>query len=394
MTIRLKRDRDHSLKRWHPWIFSGAVQKVEGDPASGDTVEVISSDGKWLARAAYSPSSQIIARAWTFREDEEVDAAFLRERLERSVRRRNLPPELPADLALRLCYAESDQLPGLVIDCYGNWLVTQFLSAGAEKWRPQVLQMLREMFPAHNILDRSEQEVRLKEGLPLRVEVVQGTVPEVGVVIQEGPARFSVDLLKGHKTGYYLDQKDNRALFMNYCQGKKVLNAFSYTGGFGVFARLAGAAEVINIDTSAEVLEMARKNYALNGIDPGEGEFMPADVFTALRRFRDQAADFDVIVLDPPKFVASASQMKGGTRGYKDINLLAMKLLRPGGVLFTFSCSGLVTPELFGKIVSDAAIDARREVQLIHHLFQSDDHPVSIHFPEGLYLKGLACRVW
>jgi 23S rRNA (cytosine1962-C5)-methyltransferase len=392
--IILRSGRDHSLKRRHPWVFSGAVQKVEGNPGYGETIEIVSSDGKWLARGAYSPNSQILARIWTFREDESVDEKFFGHRLERAVSARARLTAVGTTTACRLVYAESDGLPGLIIDRYDNWLVTQFLSAGIESWRNTILKLLSEIFPAMGIIDRSDSDVRAKEGLQNRVEIVSGGGPGGPVKFLESGLQFQADIMAGHKTGFYLDQRDNRALFKQYSNGKEVLNCFSYTGGFGIFALSGGATKVHNIDTSAEALEFAGSNLRLNGFEEGTVTNETADVFTALRKFRDQGRQFEIIVLDPPKFVASASQMDGGTRGYKDINLLAIKLLKPEGMLFTFSCSGLVGAELFGKIISDAASDAKRDVQVVHYLCQATDHPVSIHFPEGLYLKGLACRVW
>jgi len=391
--IKLKPGRDASLRRKHPWIFSGAVSQIEGSPVPGETVEVVSADGKWLARAAYSPKSQITARVWTFSEAQEIDREFFRINLEKAFRLRDWNMDWDENTASRLCYAESDGLPGLIIDRYGKWLSVQFLSVGPEFFREVILDLLKEMFPGFSILDRSDAEVREKEGLHPRVEVVCGVLPETFIEISEGPARFLVDLQRGHKTGFYLDQRDNRALLTDYCNDKDVLNCFSYTGGFGIYAMLAGASSVINMDTSSEALEIARMNYQVNGQQLSEGSFETADVFTALRKYRDRAEQFDVIILDPPKFVASTSQMSGGTRGYKDINLLALKLLRPGGILFTFSCSGLVGPDLFKKILADAACDAQRGIHILHHMYQSKDHPVNIHFPEGLYLKGFACRI-
>lgn len=391
-SIRLKLGREASLKRKHPWIFSGAIARVEGDPGSGETVEVISSDGKWLARAAYSPKSQIMARVWSFDEDQKIDRRFFSERLAAAASFRALTSELRETTAYRLFYSEADGIPGLIIDRYGQWLVVQFLSAGAERNRELILKGMQELYPGYSILDRSDADVRDKEGLPHRIEVVKGIMPEDPVVVAEGPARFLVDLKHGHKTGFYLDQRDNRAFLLPFCRDKKVLNCFAYSGGFGIYAMLGGASEVINVDTSADVLELARKNYEINNIQAREQSFEVADVFTSLRKYRDRGERFDVIILDPPKFVASANQLIKGSRGYKDINLLAFKLLNPGGLLFTFSCSGLVGPELFQKIIADAAADANRQAHILHHLCQSADHPVILQFPEGLYLKGLVCR--
>jgi len=390
----LKKGRENSLLRRHPWIFSGAVQTIGGNPGMGETVEVFSANRKWVARAAFSPKSQIIGRVWTFDEEQEINRGFFIDRLARALNYRKALGIPENNTAYRLCFAESDGIPGMVADRYGDWLVMQFLAAGAEHWRDDIIQAVRELLPGVSVMDRSDAEVRQKEGLDKRVEVVHGSAPEGLIETREGPAVFMVDLLQGHKTGSYLDQRDNRALLQQYCSGKEVLNCFSYTGGFGIFALHGGAAQVVNMDTSAEALDLAALNYKANGFTPDESGFQVADVFKSLRKFRDRGQQFDVIVLDPPKFVTSASQMAGGTRGYKDINLLAMKLLRPGGILFTFSCSGLVGLDLFKKIIADAARDAGRDVNILHHLFQATDHPVSTFFPEGLYLKGLACSVF
>jgi 23S rRNA (cytosine1962-C5)-methyltransferase len=392
-SIRLKKGRERSLLRKHPWIFSGAVQHVDPDCRPGDTVEILSSDGIWLARAAYSPHSQIAARVWTFEQEQPVDPAFFKDRLGMAFVKREELLDTKHYNAYRACYAESDGLPGLIVDRYSDWLVVQFLSAGAERWREEILGALQELFPGRHIMDRSDADVRQKEGLPPRNCVVKGEEPIGPVQIKEGELSFLADLHGGHKTGLYLDQRQNRAKLLKYCKGKKVLNCFSYTGGFGLYALSGEAEHVHNIDTSEDVLKLAAQNYQLNGFRQEHYSLETADVFTALRKLRDSATHFDIIILDPPKFISSASQIKGGSRGYKDINLLAMKLLRPGGYLFTFSCSGLLEPALFQKIIADAATDSGRDPVIVDHMFQSSDLPVSIRFPEGLYLKGLILKV-
>jgi 23S rRNA (cytosine1962-C5)-methyltransferase len=292
-----------------------------------------------------------------------------------------------------LVASESDGLPGLIVDRYADWLVCQFLSAGSEHWKNTIVELLQELFPGLSIYERSDVSVREKEGLPLRCGVLAGSEPPDQVEITENGMRLLVDIKAGHKTGYYLDQRDSRLAVRDWAEGRDVLNCFSYTGGFGVSALLGGAKHVLQMDSSEPALDIAKKNADLNGLDPEKSEYICGDVFKELRRFRDSRRDFDLIILDPPKFVESRGQLEKGARGYKDINLLAFKLLRPGGLLFTFSCSGHMEMPLFQKIVADAALDAGRSAQILSVLHQAPDHPVALNFPEGAYLKGLLCRV-
>jgi 23S rRNA (cytosine1962-C5)-methyltransferase len=392
--IRLKSGREKSVLQHRPWIFSGAVEHVEGDPAPGETVAVSGADGAPLGWAAYSPESQIRARMWSFDPTDTIDGAFLRGRLAAALemRRQMIPAE--ETNALRLVHAESDGVPGLVVDRYADTLVMQCLSAGMEVWRETIADLLMEMTGAARLYERSDADVRRLEGLPERVGVVRGdALPDGRVQICENGVRFWVDVEKGHKTGFYLDQRRNRARVGALSAGRDVLNCFSYTGGFAVYALANGAAHVTSADTSADALALGRENAALNDLLEERAEWVEADVFHLLRKYRDQARSFDLIVLDPPKFAPTASQVEQAARGYKDINLLAFKLLRPGGILATFSCSGGVTPDLFQKIVSGAALDAGVDAQILEKLEQGPDHPVALNFPEGHYLKGLICRV-
>ncbi len=391
-TLILKPGREKSLLRRHPWVFDGATAEVKGNPDSGDTLVVRSASGQFLARAAYSPQSQIIARVWTWDESTAVDDALFRQRIEKAIAAR--ATLAGATNALRWVNAESDGLPGIVVDRYGDFAVCQFLSAGAEKWKEVVAQTVAAQPGIVGVFERSDVDVREKEGLPPVTGSLVGNPPPELIEIQEGTCRFAVDVYRGHKTGFYLDQRDNRALAASYGEGREVLNCFAYTGGFGVWALKGGAAGVTNIDTSAPALELAQRNIELNGLDSAKVENVAGDVFHVLRQYRDRGRQFDLIILDPPKFAESRSQIEGATRGYKDINLLAFKLLRPGGVLFTFSCSGLIEPDLFQKVVAGAALDSGREAQIVGRLTQASDHPVALNFPEGEYLKGLVCRVW
>jgi 23S rRNA (cytosine1962-C5)-methyltransferase len=391
--IQLKRGREKSILRRHPWLFSGAVASVEGRPKRGETVDILESSGALLARGAYSPDSQIVVRVWTFDPDEDISDSFFRDRLERALASRGRSALGDERRAARLVYAESDGLPGIIVDRYGNFVVIQLLSAGADYWKAAIVEEIVRFTDATGVYERSDADVREKEGLPPITGVLHGEEPPELIEIEEGPCRFLVDIRRGHKTGFYLDQRENRAAFAEYARGAEVLNCFSYTGGFGIAALKGGAAKVTHVDSSASALELARRNGELNAIASSSVESEEGDAFTVLRRYRDGGRRFDLIVLDPPKFAESQSQLMRASRGYKDINLLAFKLLKPGGILFTFSCSGLLSPELFQKIVSDAALDAGCDAQIIRRLSQASDHPVALAFPEGAYLKGLVCRV-
>lgn len=393
VSVILKSGREQSVLRRHPWIFSGAIASVGGHPADGETVEVFDAQHNWLARGSYSAKSQISVRLLTYDEDERVDDDFWRRKIAAAIAFRKELKELQGCTAFRLVNAESDGMPGIIVDRYGDFLVCQFSSAGAEYWKDAIVTGLADLWPCTGIFERSDSDSRVKEGFPPRVMTLLGSPPPDRIQIHENSLNFLVDVYKGHKTGFYLDQSLNRLKVMEYSRGREVLNTFAYTGGFGVAAASAGSRRIINVDSSFEMLELAKQNFKLNNITGDISEFVCEDVFKLLRTYRDSRVQFDTIVLDPPKFVASASQLSGGARGYKDINLLAFKLLRPGGILMTFSCSGYVKPDLFQKIIADAAIDAGRKAWIMEYLFQAPDHPVSLEFPEGLYLKGLICKV-
>lgn len=389
----LKASREKSLVRRHPWVFSGAIGKTGGRPDSGGTVDILSSDGKWLARGAYSPESQIRVRVWTFDPEEEISPGFFGLRLRQAMQSRRTIGIEQTTNAFRLVNSESDGLPGLIVDRYDGFLVCQFLSAGAERWKDAIVSELQRLTPCMGIYERSDADVRLKEGLLPSAGCLSGDEPPEVLEIHEHGCTYLVDIRHGHKTGFYLDQRDNRACVARYASGREVLNCFSYTGAFSVASLKGGATHAVNVDSSGSALELASRNAAINGIDMGSMENVETDVFTLLRRYRDAGRQFDMVVLDPPKFAESRGQIVRASRGYKDINLLALKILRPGGILFTFSCSGLMERDLFQKIVSDAALDAGREAGIIHWLTQSSDHPVSLNFPEAGYLKGLVCLV-
>jgi len=391
VSIVLKPGREKSLLRHHPWIFSGAIGSVEGDPPPGETVEILTSDGAFLGLGAFSPHSQIRVRVWTFQKDQPTDSSFFRAGMHKAIQSRAVYCT-GKQSACRLINAESDGFPGLVVDRYGEFLVCQFLSAGSEYWKEEIIFHLHQILSPAGIYERSDADVRLKEGLEPRAGTLWGESPPELLLIEEGSCRFLVDIRKGHKTGFYLDQRDNRQALADYAYGRSVLNCFAYTGGFGIWALRGGAEHVTDVESSSSAIELSARHVEINGFDSRKVDHLQGDVFQVLREFRNSNRCFDLIVLDPPKFVDSRSQLPKGTRGYKDINLLAFKLLKPGGTLFTFSCSGLVPPELFQKIVADAALDAGCEAQILRSLAQSPDHPTSLNFPEGAYLKGLICR--
>ncbi len=393
--IYLVKGREKSVKRKHPWIFSRGISKVEGEPALGETVDVFTHDGKWLAKAAYSPESQIRARIWSF-EKEEINKAFFVKRLKDAQLLREDVIERDGLTGYRLIAAESDGLPGVTIDRYQNYFVCQLLSAGAEYNKQAIVDALVEYFPDCNVYERSDVAVRKKEGLNETTGVLHGEEPPKSVVIEENGVKISVDIVGGHKTGFYLDQRDSRQQAMKYVKDKEVLNCFSYTGGFGLYALKGGAKRVINADVSQPALDTAKYNAELNEFDISKKRavFLNADVFKLLREYRDQGTKFDVVIMDPPKFAESKAQLNGACRGYKDINMLAMQILKPGGTLLTYSCSGLMDQVLFQKIIADAAVDANRKVKFVERFEQAADHPTDTAYPEGFYLKGFACKVF
>jgi 23S rRNA (cytosine1962-C5)-methyltransferase len=386
----LKPGREKSLKRRHPWVFSGAVAKVQGNADAGDTVEIRSASGELLAIAAYSPKSQIVARVWDWQEIP-IDQDFFRKRIAQAVAQRKVFLDQPDTGAMRLVHGESDGLPGVVADRYADTVVLQLTSAGAERWREVIADKLLEVSGASRIWERSDAEVRVLEGLAPVIAALRGAREPTRIAISEHSLQFEIDLERGHKTGFYIDQRENRLRVRQLARGRDVLDGFCYSGGFALNARAGGAKSVTAVDSSADALALARSNAELNRLAPVE--WLEGDVFQLLRRFRDQGRNFDLVVLDPPKFAPTAAHAGKAARAYKDINLLAFKLLRPGGLLVTFSCSGGVSADLFQKIVAGSALDAGVQAQIIERLGPGADHPVALNFPEGDYLKGLVCRV-
>jgi 23S rRNA (cytosine1962-C5)-methyltransferase len=383
-----------AFKLRHPWLFAGAVGRLEGRARPGDTVEVLADNLRLLGRAAYSPRSQIRARFWTFDSAESIDDAFFKRRIAAAVARRQSLPELRGQQGLRLIHGESDGLPGVIADQYGDSVVVQLTSAGADKWRGAIVTGLVKATGCVRIYERSDSDVRRLEGLEPETGWLHGAAPDSPLIIEENGVRLTVDIAGGHKTGFYLDQRDNRALLGQLAAGREVLNCFCYTGGFSLQALAGGAASVFSIDSSGPALAEAQTSLALNPRLPGErAEWREADVFLALRDFRKRGRLFDLIVLDPPKFAPSSAHAERAARAYKDINMLGFRLLRPGGLLMTYSCSGGIGPELFQKIIAGAALDAGRDARIVRRLAASADHPVALNFPEGEYLKGLLVQV-
>jgi len=392
-SIILKHGREKSIRNRHPWIFSGAIERVEGSPASGETVAIRTRDGGACGRGAFSPRSQITVRVWSFQPDEDVSESFFRTRLERAVAFRRSISGAGCGSSGRLVYAESDGLPGLIVDQYEDYLVCQFLSAGTEYWKNTIRDILWDLIPVKGIYERSDVAVREKEGLAQTRGTLTGQTPPDLIEIEENSCRFLADVKQGHKTGFYFDQRENRRRAAAYLSRAEVLDCFAYTGAFSVAALKAGAAAVTVVDSSTNATALAGRNIALNRLEKSAVFVEAGDVFALLRRYRETGRNFDAVILDPPKFALSARDVKKACRAYKDINLAALKLLRPGGILITFSCSHHVGSDLFQKTVAYAALDARRDVQIVQRLHQAADHPVSLNFPEGEYLKGLICRV-
>ena len=392
-TITLKPRRENPILNGHPWLYSGAVDQVDGEPATGETTAVQTADGKVLAWGAYSPESKIRVRVWTTDEAETIDAGFFERRIQAAVDFREGEGLLTENqTACRLVFAESDLLPGVIVDRYSDWLVVQLLTAGAEAHRETIRDALISVTGLAQIYERSDVEVRALEGLPPAAGPLAGEAPEGPVEIIEGGLRYRVDLAQGQKTGFYLDQRENRQRVRELASGREVLNGFAYTGGFSAAALAGGAASVLSIESSHNAVDTGQKNLALNGFDTEHARWIEGDVFKELRTLRDRARSFDLIVLDPPKFAATRAQAQGAARGYKDINLLAFKLLRAGGLLVTFSCSGGVDSSLFQKTVAGAAEDAGVRAQILERLSQGRDHPTGLFIPESEYLKGLVIR--
>ena len=393
----LKPKRDRPVRQGHPWIFSGAIQHLPKSRADGELVAVVDSKKRWLAWGYINRRSQICVRVLSWNRSDVIDADFWEKALTASIERRATLTADARTTAFRLINAESDFLPGLTVDRYDDFLVLQAGTLGIDQIKQQLATRLLTLTGCQGVYERTDSDARKREGLTNTSGPLIGQMPDGPVTVYENGLRFRVDIVGGQKTGFYADQRFNRQRVATFCEGKRVLNAFSYTGGFGISALAAGAKHVTNVDSSASALALAVENAQLNGFDSAHHfDNIQNDVFQVMRDWRETTSErppFDLIVLDPPKFAHSKRNVDRALRGYKDINLTAMQLLPPGGILATFSCSGLVSADLFQKVVFGAAVDAGRQVQIIEWLRQGDDHPVAISFPEGEYLKGLICRV-
>jgi 23S rRNA (cytosine1962-C5)-methyltransferase len=389
--IYLKKGREKPVKRFHPWIFSGAIERIDGDPEPGQTVNVFDNAGDFLAKGAYSPNSQIQVRIWSWDERAVINQDFLLERINRAWDYRiQIGYRYPMR---RLIHGESDGLPGIIADQYGDVLVLQLSSWGAEYWKDDLVELLATKGEFVSIYERSDVQVRKLEGLPMRSGTLSGSDPAELVRIEDDSQKYLIDVYKGHKTGYYLDQRENRGLIGDLCRGKNVLDCFCYTGGFSLSALQNGADKVTLVDESVRALELAEEHIKENDLDQNKVSLVEGDVFNVLREYRDRSESFDVIILDPPKFAPTAALAQRAARGYKDINLLAFKLLTPGGLLATFSCSGGISREFFLRVLSGAAQDAGVNARIQINMGQSSDHSTSLRFPEGNYLKGFGIRV-
>ena len=393
-TLILHPGKEKSVLRRHPWLFSGSIAQLDGRARPGDTVDVVSHEGRPLARAAWSPDSQIRARVWSFDPDESIDHAFFKRRVAAAVARRAVLPELGGQQGLRLIHAESDGLPGVIADRYGDTVVVQLTTVGADKWRAAIADSLHKATGCARIYERSDVEVRGLEGLKPVTGWLLGSASGEELVIEENGVKMAVDILAGHKTGFYLDQRDNRRRVAELARDRRVLNCFCYTAGFSLQALAGGAREVVSMDSSGPALATAQRNLALNTqIDPSRARWHEADVFNELRTLRASGELYDLIILDPPKLAHTAAHAERASRAYKDVNLSAMRLLAPGGLLMSYSCSGGISAELFQKIVAGAALDAGRTARIVQRLQGAADHPVDLAFPEGEYLKGLLLQV-
>ncbi|MEM7348936.1 MAG: class I SAM-dependent rRNA methyltransferase [Chloroflexota bacterium] len=390
----LKKDKEKPFKNRHPWVFSGAINRVEGKPENGDVVDVWNNRARFVARGIYNDKSQIRVRLLTWNANDQINIDFWRRRLRRAIAGRQALIMSPQTDAYRLVHSEADGMPGLIVDQYGPWLVVQFLSLAVERYRTDIVDVLVDLLSPQGVYERSDVESRAQEGLVPVAGPVWGELPPDLVEINENGLTFLVDIKSGHKTGFYLDQRENRQKCAPYLYGKEVLNAFAYTGAFSVYAARAQAKQIINVDSSEPALQLAERNMRRNGLGDYDVTYSVADVFDVMRVYEANKWRFGAVILDPPKFAHNKHQIENASRGYKDINMLGMRITKPGGVLMTFSCSGSIDSSLFQKILFGAAIDARRTVQIIERFSQGADHPVLLTHPESEYLTGFACRVW
>ena len=392
-TIILKKGKEKAVLQRHPWVFSGALQQVKGKPKNGDLVKVIAFDEEFLAYGYFNGSSRVAVRLLSWEEENLPEELWWRKRLRAAVAAR---ATILGDVtnACRLVFSESDYLPGLIADKYGDYLSLQILTSGAENMKPVILDELQKLTGAKGIFDKSDASARAHDGLEATEGLLWGALPPDFVEVKENGVKYHINIVEGQKSGFYCDQRDNRKILASYAKGKRVLDCFSYSGGFTLNALLQGASSVVSVDSSALAIETLNKNIVLNGFDSTQFSAIQSDVNKQLRLFKEQEEKFDVVILDPPKYAPSRSALDRAARAYKDLNRLGMQVLEKGGLLATFSCSGAVDMETFKQIIAWAALDAGKEVQILHQFSQPEDHPIRISFPEGEYLKGLLCRVY
>jgi len=391
--IVLKKGRAKTARQFHPWIFSGAISKTDANIAAGEIVRVLDSRREFVAYGYCNPASQIALRLLEWDEDRSMGERWWCDRIARAIAgRKNLLDDKTSNCC-RLVFGESDGLPGLMVDKYENQLILQSSTAGIDRAINAITAALVELLKPATIYERSHVDIRKLEGLPGRVGGLHGEPPPERLIVTANDLKFYVDVKTGHKTGLYLDQRFNHRLVAAQAENLELLDCFCYTGAFSLHGIKAGAKSAVLVDSSAEFLAAARDNFKLNGLDGGKVEYIKGDVFTVLREFADSDRRFDMVILDPPKFAASRANLKRALAGYKDLNLQAMKLLKPGGLLATFSCSGAVTEADLKTVLFWAALDAGKQVQILQTLYQGPDHPRSIYFPEAEYLKGFLCRV-
>jgi 23S rRNA (cytosine1962-C5)-methyltransferase len=391
--VTIKSGREKPLQQGHPWVFSGAIEREPKHAPAGSVVNILSEDGTFLGRGYYNSKSQIRVRLLSKSEPQRIDTLFWRTRIEAAAKRRAELLARPGQTACRLIMSEADQLPGLIVDKYGDYLVLQSLTAGIDAKLGDIIEGLRLVCSPKGIIERSDDAIRELEGLPSRSGLVYGEAPpDGGVPILENGLTYLVDFIHGHKTGYYLDQRENHQIIQSLSKDRAVLDCFSFTGGFTIAAAAGGAKSVTSVDQSAGALAKLKENLSANSLEHVTHDSLHGDAFEILRSLVKEGRQYDIIVMDPPKFAATAGHVQRAARGYKDLNMQAFKLLRPGGYLATYSCSGHISPDLFQKIIFSAALDAGRDAQIVRWMNQSSDHPVLLSFPESHYLKGLLCR--
>ena len=390
----LKKGKEKAVLHRHPWVFSGAIEKVKGKPANGDVVKLVDAKGAFMAYGFYNDQSRVALRLLEWDETVEIDEQWFRNKVAVAVQSRSEVLVDGVNNTCRLIFSESDYLPGLIVDKYADHLAVQVLTSGIEKMMPCIIDELNSILKPESIFDKSDATSRGHEGLQTQNIVLAGTHPPDRVEVIENGIKYNINIAEGQKSGFYCDQRDNRKIVAAHAKGKKVLDCFSYTGGFTLNALQNQAAAVMSVDSSALAVETLKENVLLNGFDADKVTTITSDVNKQLRKLREDGELFDIVILDPPKYAPSRSALDKASRAYKDLNRLGMLLLNNGGLLATYSCSGAMNMETFKQVLAWAALDAGKQVQFINQLCQPEDHPVRSSFPEGEYLKGLLCRVY